>query len=37
MEYFEPVVQRLPDAEDRVAAMRRYMKSRRESQAAAPK
>jgi hypothetical protein len=33
----EPVVQRLPDVEARVAAVRRYMKTRRESQAAATK
>lgn len=37
LQHLEPVVQRLPDAEERVAAMRRYMKSRRESRAAAPK
>ena len=35
LKHLEPVVQRLPDAEERVAVMRRYMKSRRESQAAA--
>lgn len=34
LKHLEPVVQRIPDAEERVAAMRRYMKSRRESQAA---
>ena len=34
LKHLEPVVQRLPDAEERIAAMRRYMKSRRESQAA---
>ena len=37
LKHLEPVVQRLPDADERVAAMRRYMKSRRESQASAPK
>ena len=31
LKHLEPVVQRIPDAEDRVAIMRRYMKSRRES------
>ncbi len=36
LQHLEPVVQRIPDWEDRVAAMRRYIKSRRESQAAAP-
>ena len=35
LKHLEPVVQRIPDAEERVAAMRRYMKSRRESRAAA--
>ncbi|MDQ5846094.1 MAG: hypothetical protein M3539_12465 [Acidobacteriota bacterium] len=34
LKHLEPVVQRIPDAEERVAVMRRYMKSRRESQAA---
>jgi hypothetical protein len=34
LKHLEPVVQRLPDAEERVAVMRRYMKSRRESQTA---
>ena len=34
LKHLEPVVLRLPDAEERVAVMRRYMKSRRESQAA---
>ncbi|MDX6611485.1 MAG: hypothetical protein QOD75_671 [Blastocatellia bacterium] len=34
--HLEPVVQRIPDAEERVAVMRRYMKSRRESLSAAP-
>ena len=37
LKHLEPVVQRIPDVEERVAAMRRYMKSRRQSQAAAPK
>jgi hypothetical protein len=32
--HLEPVVQRIPDAEERVAAMRRYLQSRRESRAA---
>ena len=31
LKHLEPVVLRLPDAPDRVAAMRRYMKSRREA------
>jgi hypothetical protein len=31
LKHLEPVVQRLPDADDRVAVMRRYMKSRRET------
>ena len=31
LKHLEPVVQRLPEWEARVAAMRRYMKSRRES------
>ena len=35
LEHLEPVVLRIPNATDRVAAMRRYMKSRQESQAAA--
>lgn len=35
LKHLEPVVQRLPDWEERVAAMRRYMKSRREKQAVA--
>jgi hypothetical protein len=30
LKHLEPVVQRLPDADERVAVMRRYMKSRRE-------
>ena len=30
LKHLEPVVQRIPDAEDRVASMRRYVKSRRE-------
>jgi hypothetical protein len=34
LKHLEPVVQRLPDAEERVAAMRRYIKSRRDAQAA---
>jgi hypothetical protein len=33
LKHLEPVVLRIPDAQERVAAMRRYMKSRRESQA----
>ena len=37
LKHLEPVVQRIPNVEERVAAMRRYMRSRRESQAAAPK
>jgi hypothetical protein len=36
LKHLEPVVQRIPDAEERVAVMRRYMKSRRESLSAAP-
>jgi len=36
LKHLEPVVQRIPDAEERVAAMRRYMRSRRESREAAP-
>ena len=35
LKHLEPVVLRMPDAQERVAAMRRYIKSRRESQAAA--
>ena len=35
LKHLEPVVLLIPDAEERVAAMQRYMKSRRESQAAA--
>ena len=35
LKHLEPVVLRMPDAQERVAAMRRYMKSRKESQAAA--
>lgn len=31
LKHLEPVVLRIPDAQERVAAMRRYMKSRRES------
>jgi hypothetical protein len=34
LEHLEPVVLRIPNAQERVAAMRRYMKSRKESQAA---
>ena len=34
LKHLEPVVQRIPDAEERVAVMRRYIKSRRESQTA---
>jgi hypothetical protein len=30
LKHLELVVQRMPDAEDRVAAMRRYMRSRRD-------
>ena len=37
LKHLEPVVQRLPDAEERVKVMRRYMKSRRDSQAATPR
>jgi hypothetical protein len=33
LKHLEPVVQRIPDAAERVAAMQRYVKSRRESQA----
>jgi hypothetical protein len=36
LKHLEPVVQRIPDAEKRVAAMRRYMRSRRESREAPP-
>lgn len=32
LRHLEPVVQALPDAEERVATMRRYMQSRREPQ-----
>ncbi|MEO7971071.1 MAG: hypothetical protein ABI698_07225 [bacterium] len=35
LKHLEPVVQRLPDWEERVGAMRRYLKSRREAPAAA--
>jgi hypothetical protein len=35
LKHLEPVVLKLPDAEARVAAMRRYMKIRRDSQRAA--
>ena len=31
LKHLEPVVQRIPDAEERVASMRRFMKSYRES------
>ena len=34
LKHLEPVVQSIPDAEERIAVMRRYIKSRRESQAA---
>ena len=34
LKHLEPVVQRIPDAEERISVMRRYIKSRRESQAA---
>jgi hypothetical protein len=37
LKHLEPVVQRIPDYQERVAAMRRYVKSRRELQAAAQK
>lgn len=33
LKHLEPVVQRIPDADERVAAMRRYIKGRREAQA----
>jgi hypothetical protein len=35
LKHLEPVVLRMPDAEQRVASMRRYMKLRKESQAGA--
>lgn len=35
LKHLEPVVQSIPDAAERIAVMRRYIKSRRESQAAA--
>ena len=35
LKHLEPVVQRIPDAEERMAVMRRYVKSRRQPQAAA--
>ncbi|MGH9929899.1 MAG: DUF4760 domain-containing protein, partial [Pyrinomonadaceae bacterium] len=35
LKHLEPVVLQLPEAQERVAAMRRYMKSRRESGAEA--
>src|SRR6266566_991878 len=31
LKHLEPVVQRIPDSQERVAVMRRYMKSRKES------
>jgi hypothetical protein len=31
LKHLEPVVRRMPDADDRVTVMRRYMKSRREA------
>ena len=34
LKHLEPVVQGIPDTEERIAVMRRYMKSRRQSQAA---
>ena len=37
LKHLEQVVQLIPDAEERVAVMRRYMKSRRDSQTAAQK
>lgn len=37
LKHLEPVVQRLPDAEERMAGMRRYVKSRMDAQAAASK
>ncbi len=37
LKHLEPVVQGIPDAEERIAVMRRYIKSRRESQAAGQK
>ena len=33
LKHLEPVVQSIPDLEERIAVMRRYVKSRRESQA----
>lgn len=35
LKHLEPLVLRMPDAQERVAAMRRYAKSRRESEATA--
>lgn len=35
LKHLEPLVLRLPDAQERVAVMRRYMKSRKESKAGA--
>jgi hypothetical protein len=37
LKHLEPVVQRIPDAGERVTVMRRYMKSRRDLQASAQK
>jgi hypothetical protein len=37
LKHLEPVVHRIPDAEERVEVMRRYVKSRRDLQAAAQK
>ena len=34
LKHLEPVVQRIPDYQERVAAMRRYMKSRKETRTA---
>ena len=34
LKHLEPVVQQIPDANERIAVMRRYIKSRREAQAA---
>jgi hypothetical protein len=33
LKHLEPVVQSIPDSEERIAVMRRYIKSRRESEA----
>jgi hypothetical protein len=35
LKHLEPVVQSIPDSEERIAVMRRYIKSRREPQTAA--